>query len=166
MDEHFAFLDIGVARRFSAGLTFQRDSQRAPGHAACNLHRHAMAEIKLTVREIAREAGVSIATVSRVLNGGHLVKIETKERVLAALSRSKYSVNLNAAALGRLNAHRARPRLARRISKAPPRDAAAVAHVLDEIEQKTAAVNLLMEEFFHLRRRVEALAQSEDEAGE
>jgi DNA-binding LacI/PurR family transcriptional regulator len=54
-----------------------------------------------TVREVARQAGVSVATVSRVLNNPEVVAGGTKDRVLGAISSLKYSPNLAAASLGR-----------------------------------------------------------------
>lgn len=44
-----------------------------------------------TIKEVAREAGVSIATVSRVLNGKAQVAAETRARVEAAARRLRYS---------------------------------------------------------------------------
>ena len=57
-----------------------------------------------TVRDIARLAGVSTATVSRVVNGGGSVSYKTKTKVLTAISGSQYCRNAHAAELGRANA--------------------------------------------------------------
>src|SRR5260370_5381665 len=43
-----------------------------------------------TMRDVAREAGVGIGTVSRVVNDSPLVKPETRERVLAAIDKLHY----------------------------------------------------------------------------
>lgn len=48
---------------------------------------------KKTIHEIAQEAGVSIATVSRVLNESGNVKEATKQRVLAACHSSEYPLS-------------------------------------------------------------------------
>lgn len=47
-----------------------------------------------TIREVAREAGVSIATVSYVLNNSRPVTPETRERVLSAARRLGYRPNI------------------------------------------------------------------------
>jgi LacI family transcriptional regulator len=57
-----------------------------------------MAE-KLTIHDIARLAGVSNATVSRVLNGKPDVNPETRERVLRIMEEQGFSPSLAAAAL-------------------------------------------------------------------
>jgi predicted transcriptional regulator len=57
-----------------------------------------------TVRDIARLAGVSTATVSRVVNGDGCVSRKTITKVLTAVSRSQYCPNVHAAELGRANA--------------------------------------------------------------
>ena len=56
-----------------------------------------------TVKDIARLAGVSTATVSRVVNGTGTVSLKTKTKVLAAILRAHYSPNAHAALLGREN---------------------------------------------------------------
>ncbi len=58
------------------------------------------------IREVAKRAGVSVATVSRVLNGSDSVSEETKERVLKAIKELNYHPNL----LGR-NLRRAETRM-------------------------------------------------------
>lgn len=52
-----------------------------------------------TSRDIARLAGVSQATVSRVLNGSDRVTESTRTRVLEVLAQTGYTVNVAAAAL-------------------------------------------------------------------
>ena len=59
-----------------------------------------------TIVEVARHAGVSVATVSRVLNGNAKVKPELKQRVLAAVEALHYVPNAAARNL-RLNESRA-----------------------------------------------------------
>ena len=51
------------------------------------------------IRQIARQAGVSTATVSRVLNGSDKVAIATRDRVLAAMNQANYRPNAAAKAL-------------------------------------------------------------------
>lgn len=48
---------------------------------------------------MAREAGVSRGTVSRVLNGGHYVSPSAQEAVNAAIRRTGYVVNRHARSL-------------------------------------------------------------------
>lgn len=52
-------------------------------------------EKKVTIREVAKEAGVAISTVSNALNGSDLVKEATRERVCAAAERLGYIPNMN-----------------------------------------------------------------------
>jgi DNA-binding LacI/PurR family transcriptional regulator len=52
-----------------------------------------------TIAEVAREARVGVATVSRVLNGSPAVRDETRRRVLDAISRLGYAPNATARAL-------------------------------------------------------------------
>jgi DNA-binding LacI/PurR family transcriptional regulator len=41
----------------------------------------------VTIKDVANQAGVSTATVSRVLNKSDKVKLETKERVESAIKK-------------------------------------------------------------------------------
>ncbi|MFF7212239.1 LacI family DNA-binding transcriptional regulator [Streptomyces sp. NPDC008238] len=52
-----------------------------------------------TIHDVAREAGVSRGTVSRVLNGGHNVSPAALEAVKAAIRRTGYVVNRHARSL-------------------------------------------------------------------
>jgi LacI family transcriptional regulator len=60
----------------------------------------------VTIKEVARQAGVSIATVSRVLNGSPFVKKKNKEKVMQAIDELGYKPNVFAQHLagGKLNA--------------------------------------------------------------
>lgn len=57
------------------------------------------ADRRVRVEDVAREAGVSPITVSRVLRTPELVKPETRERVLEAVARTGYVVNSIASSL-------------------------------------------------------------------
>src|SRR5437868_6271542 len=54
---------------------------------------------RTTIREIASKAGVSIATVSRVVNGRPDVSPGTRERVLEVVRDNNFSTNRSARAL-------------------------------------------------------------------
>jgi LacI family transcriptional regulator len=54
---------------------------------------------RITIRDVAREAGVSIATVSRVMNRRADVSPATRDRVLAVVGKHGFSVNQSARAL-------------------------------------------------------------------
>jgi LacI family transcriptional regulator len=54
-----------------------------------------------TIRDVARRAGVSVATVSRVLNGQAVVSETTRQRVLTAISELGYNPNGLARGLAR-----------------------------------------------------------------
>ncbi|WP_125605630.1 LacI family DNA-binding transcriptional regulator [Lapidilactobacillus bayanensis] len=49
---------------------------------------------KVTIKDVARESGYSIATVSKALNGVDVVKETTKNKILEAAKRLDYSPNL------------------------------------------------------------------------
>lgn len=48
---------------------------------------------RITIYEVAKEAGVSLATVSRVINGAEVVKAPTKAKVEAAIKKLGYKPN-------------------------------------------------------------------------
>ncbi len=50
---------------------------------------------KVTIRDVAKEAGVSISTVSNALNDVDTINAQTKERVLEAVEKLNYIPNLN-----------------------------------------------------------------------
>lgn len=49
---------------------------------------------KVTIKDVAREAGVSISTVSKALNDVNVVKPDTKKHILEVAQRLEYSPNL------------------------------------------------------------------------
>lgn len=53
----------------------------------------------ITIRDVARAADVSVATVSRVLNHSNAVTAETRNRVLNVVDSLGYRPNANAQAL-------------------------------------------------------------------
>lgn len=56
-------------------------------------------DMPVTLRDISKEAGVDIATVSRALNGSYGVHKDTREKVVAVAKRLNYRVNLMAKSL-------------------------------------------------------------------
>lgn len=58
-----------------------------------------MSSRNLTIRDIAREAGVSPATVSRHLTGSARLRAETSERIQAVIDRHAYTPNILARSL-------------------------------------------------------------------
>ena len=57
--------------------------------------------MRCTIKDVAGHAGVSTATVSRVINGGVNVSGEARTAVLSAISLLRYCPNPHAAELGR-----------------------------------------------------------------
>lgn len=49
--------------------------------------------MKYTIEDVAKEAGVSITTVSRVINGNYPVKMETKKRVQEIINKLSFEPN-------------------------------------------------------------------------
>lgn len=58
-----------------------------------------MQEQRITILDVARDAQVSPATVSRVLNGNTRVDIDLKDRVLQSVHKLSYIPNANAQSL-------------------------------------------------------------------
>lgn len=52
-----------------------------------------MGKKNITIYDVATEAGVSLATVSRVINGSSVVKTQTREKVMAAIQRLDFKPN-------------------------------------------------------------------------
>lgn len=52
--------------------------------------------MKITIVDVAKKANVSVATVSRVMNGNYPVKAETKKRVLEVVEELNYIPNMQA----------------------------------------------------------------------
>ena len=48
----------------------------------------------LTIKDVAKEAGVSTATISRVLHNSDSVKPETRDYVLSVIKRLNYNPNV------------------------------------------------------------------------
>lgn len=48
---------------------------------------------KVTIYDVSREAGVSLATVSRVINGSNVVKPKTRDRVMEVIKRLDFKPN-------------------------------------------------------------------------
>lgn len=50
---------------------------------------------KVTIKDVAKEAGVAISTVSNALNGSDLVNEETRSKILGVAEKLNYTPNLN-----------------------------------------------------------------------
>ena len=53
----------------------------------------------VTIKDIAKEAGISVATVSRVINDNYPVSTEARQRVLNAINTLHYTPNAVARSL-------------------------------------------------------------------
>ncbi len=58
----------------------------------------------ITIRDVARKAGVGVGTVSRVLNGGAYVRSTTRDRVLGTIDRMGFRPNAQARRMSRRRA--------------------------------------------------------------
>ncbi|MFD4879897.1 LacI family DNA-binding transcriptional regulator [Streptomyces sp. NPDC058420] len=74
-------------------------AKKANGGRSPRKPKPASASRPSTIRDVAAAAGVSSATVSRVLAGNYPVSAETKERVMAAVESLNYVMNVHAQAL-------------------------------------------------------------------
>ena len=54
----------------------------------------------MNIYDVSKKAGVSIATVSRVLNGNHNVSEKTRSKVISAMKELDYTPNIFARGLG------------------------------------------------------------------
>ena len=54
-----------------------------------------VASRKVTIRDVAREAGVSVSAVSNALNGVNVLHPDTKQHILEVVDRLHYIPNLN-----------------------------------------------------------------------
>ncbi|MBE5858212.1 MAG: LacI family transcriptional regulator [Lachnospiraceae bacterium] len=59
------------------------------------MNRRKTLEKRVTIKDVAKEAGVSISTVSNALNNVNVLNPDTKERVLEVARRLNYTPNLN-----------------------------------------------------------------------
>ena len=55
--------------------------------------------VNVTIKDVAREAGFSVATVSRVLNNSGPVRVETRRRIEEVADRLNYTPNVAARSL-------------------------------------------------------------------
>lgn len=73
-------------------------SVKRPGVRGC-VRRAGRDNVAVTIRDVAQAAGVHVSTVSRTFSASHLVKRETRERVLAIAEDLGYRPNQTARAL-------------------------------------------------------------------
>src|SRR5216684_5767570 len=70
-----------------------------PTHKTSRQTRRRRKRAVATIHDVAARAGVSVATVSRVLNGKQLVREETSRQVLAVAKALRYVPNVAARSL-------------------------------------------------------------------
>ena len=102
-------LTCDVADRIPSGL--QPDEELSFGEPPFVVEREAGAKRigkRATIDDVAREAGVSHTTVSRVANSELCVRSETRARVEEAMTRLNYEPNEAARAMGKLFVKRQR----------------------------------------------------------
>ena len=114
-----------------------------------------------TIKDIARLAGVSTATVSRVTNGGVNVSCERKAAVLSAISRLQYCPNTHAAELGRVNGRLPRKReiLAPTLGRTGTKTVSGSAAYTHNQRQQAERMSLLRDENLRLRELVNRITK-------
>jgi transcriptional regulator with XRE-family HTH domain len=107
-----------------------------------------------TVKDVARLAGVSTATVSRVLNGSNRVSREIQTRVLSAISRLRYCPNPYATALGRAKGGIRRKRIShvRTLARTGPTLLSEFSADAEDNHRKIERLRLLEDENSRLRQ--------------
>lgn len=61
--------------------------------------------MKVTIKDVARATGLSVATISRVLNDKEVVRVETREKVLEAARRLRWAPHVGARSLTTKTTH-------------------------------------------------------------
>lgn len=92
------------------------------------------AKARVTIQEVARRAGVSTGTVSRVLNDRRGVRAETKEAVLAAIEQLDYRPSLAARELSFRQTTRIGLHIARSSRRLTPFFMLFLEHLLNELQ--------------------------------
>src|SRR5687768_16155913 len=93
-------LDAGTGVEGQRPLVPRRDpAQRAPGRGPDKGVRHIVTRERPTLEAVARRAGVSRSTVSRVVNGSTTVAVEIRDAVKQAVAELGYVTNQAARSL-------------------------------------------------------------------
>ena len=89
-----------------AGRTYRKQTaeQRICDHKRTGLKGMAQEKMSATIRDVARLAGTSTATVSKVMNGSYSISRETADRVRKAMDELDYHPNLRAKNFARQSA--------------------------------------------------------------
>ena len=116
-----------------------------------------------TLKDVAQTAGVSTATVSRVINGADSVSDKTKSKVLSAISALKYSPDIHAVELRRGKGRAPRKRGLHRplsVGSGNESHSNSIARAQHEMRkaEKAERLRLLEEENARLRRLVTNLS--------
>ena len=116
-----------------------------------------------TIRDVAKSAAVSTATVSRVVNGTGNVSGETRTRVLIAISSLQYYPNAHAAELGRARGSGlpqsrgpVRLQLSKSAKRSPDRRADSRA-----VHRQTGKFRVLEVDWTRLRRAIAKMSQDD-----
>lgn len=112
-----------------------------------------------TIRDIAKLAGVSTATVSRVMNGSDKVSYEKRTRVLALISDSQYHPNAHAIELVRGRRGNPRRRTMHEVSKVERDVQRLLAPVPAGRQEQIRKVDSLRKENVELRNLIGTLSK-------